>query len=769
MGYSKLPSFSNKSKENQRLPKALLPAAALRIVGVTLIFAVIWLPWLAYNHVPELTIGSGMIEQGRSIPDDALLNELGKYDLGKTFHWVDDRELIGAAEKILLGTVELPGFPITNIKAPFKAAAMASGPTMWQLFVHSLGVPNVLMAAYRTSGRSEFLRAAADYLVAYDAYESTTWKPGGFLWNDTWSRFVRNDHAVAARVPVLSEFWRLYRKSPDYQPDVAEAVFRMAARCAYLLADPSRFTVATNHGIMQNLALCNVGLSFPTLPNTKGYCKLAFMRLDKQLAFFINDEGFVLEHSPGYQRFALRLLGIAFRYLSLLDQDVPVQWMRKYEAAQRVYAVIRRPDGSIPVFGDTDGKIDRKGPVITATADNQRHARLSERAWSPDRALFFAPIAGYCLWWNRLGAWPDPRQLSQTAIAWSNFDGMGHKHADELSLTVWAAGTSWWTNVGYWPYDILGRDMAESWVGANAPHFVGEPAQSLRKTRVRNYGWDGDLKMIDLERNGPGSYRARRQIINLGPGTWIVIDTSSGVHEGRSQTIWTTSPTVNLKEDGVTESYTLTDASTGQSLQAFFEGIPSITRQVINGSLSPFGGWSVVDGMVRSAPSVVIEQPADSLWMLAAWSLMHGFSSEFELTEAPQMRRWAGEEEWKIALPTTNGPATIERRGIRIDLSTGSGRLSSLELSAGPDVSRERAELRAALATASKNFGAVDMSGVYRLKVTVVLLAALVVGATILRVMRRFNPAWTPILRLIITTGWLLLSVYLIFLRAQLV
>jgi len=248
----------------------------MRWATVTLVFSLIWGPWFAYHHVPEPSVSPELIERARQVPDDALLAELGGYDLYRALHWTDERQLITAAEKLLIGQVELPKFEVGTVRLPLNAAEMASQPTMWQLFVHSLGLPRVLLDAYKADGRAEFLTAAADHLLAYDAFEASGWVPGGYLWNDTWQRFVRNDHAIAARSIVLTEFWRLYRHSPNYRPDVAEAVLRIAAHGAHLLTDPSRFTVATNHGVMQNLAACNIQLSFPSLPGVEGLCRLAW-------------------------------------------------------------------------------------------------------------------------------------------------------------------------------------------------------------------------------------------------------------------------------------------------------------------------------------------------------------------------------------------------------------------------------------------------------------------------------------------------------------
>ena len=181
-----------------RIFAVLCGSAVLAVLGV------MWQPWFAHNHVPEHTLMSGTIEAARLTPDDATLNELGGDHLYPPLPWKDDRQLLAAAEKLLSGRIELPGFHPATFTLPLDAASMASGETKWQLFVHSLGLPRTMLDAYKANGRIEFLSAAAEYLVAYDVFEGSGWGLNGYLWNDGWSRFVRNDHAVAARVPDRS-------------------------------------------------------------------------------------------------------------------------------------------------------------------------------------------------------------------------------------------------------------------------------------------------------------------------------------------------------------------------------------------------------------------------------------------------------------------------------------------------------------------------------------------------------------------------------------
>ena len=748
----------------------LTPATLCLIVA--LVFWVIWVPWFSYNHVPdpEPEVTRGAAAAALRIPTKDVLEEIGRFSLLDPFEWSDDKETILAAEKILAGRVEIPGFPVGALPRPRGPIEMASGPTMWQLFIHSLSVPRLLLDAYKASGREEFLRGAAKYLVEYDAYEGSEWfLPGAYLWYDGWRIFVRNDHAVAARALMLIEFWRIYRDHADYDPNVGSAIFNMAARCAYLLAEPRRFTVATNHGVMQNLALCSIGLAFPTLPDAEGFCRLAFERLDEQLSFFINDEGFMLEHSPGYQGFSLRLVGIGLRLRTLSGQPVPKTWNRKYQAAQRIYALLRRPDGSLPMFGDTNGGSQSNGPVVTVVDAAGGTGPLIERSWTPDAATLLAPVAGYAVWWDALEKWPGLRGLSQTAIAWSNFDGMGHKHADEPSVSIWAGGTPWLDNVGYWSYDAAGRELAESWAGSNAPHFVGEQTNSKRETRLRFHGRSDGLSAIDLERVGPDQISTRRQLIHVGRNIWIVIDTSAALPGKLVRTIWTMAPDTKVKELVTPGAYLLVDGNSANSLHAFFSSGNSTSQRLVTGSESPFAGWRVFEGSIRRAPSFVVERRADRPWSLAAWSVENPSVVGMSLTATPKMREWQGADNWQLELPTGAGSVLLTRRQGQLVLTPESGVQSSLSMEQGADVARSRAEIGRSLSAAAAKYGAPNMSGVYRVKVSVLLLFQIVASWIIVRRIGVRRNEWLFRAGAISVLIWVLTSLYFVFVRTPLV
>ena len=515
---------------------------------------------------------------------------------------------------------------------PFDASDIDKGSKQWQLYLASFKIPYLLLRAYEVTGRDDFLVTAQDIILGWASYERKAWLPKGYLWND---------HAIASRICVLAKFWKLYRNHPDYESEVAKHIFQLTARSGQLLAKPSHFTFSTNHGIMQNLALWQICLAFPALPNVERYKQLALERMRDQMTFFINNEGIVLEHSAEYQKTGVELIGMASRYLTLMNIPIPEEWRVKFAKAKAFYAQLRRPDGTLPMFGDTGNGRDNLGPLVTNVDSNGKSEILNySKNWIPKQSRSLYPVAGYCVWWDGLDAWPNEKALSQTVVAWSNFPGHAHKHADEMSVLLWAGGQTWWTNVGYWGYGTKGRSEAVSWAGSNAPHLIDENADSVRNTKLKFHGWSEHLAVIDLERRGPREYVARRQVVHLKPNLWIVLDHTFGNEDQRTTTTWTTSYHVNLRKGERPGSYILETKDSNVKLTKFILTSEGAKISQFKGSFSPFAGWE----SHKPASAIVIEQPANDSWAAAIWSMQNSFGPMLQFTEPPSMQYWEGPE-----------------------------------------------------------------------------------------------------------------------------
>ncbi|MEW6602101.1 MAG: heparinase II/III family protein, partial [Nitrospirota bacterium] len=411
------------------------------------------------------------------MPEDPVLDEIEGFFSNANNG--NSRKLIRTAEEILKGDISFSGIHDEKIHMPFSIDDYISGIPEMNLLMARLEIPRILLAAYEVSGNDKFLIATCDMISSFASYEKNMILPKGLIWND---------HAIAERISVLAKFWKYYRRHRTFNTEAGKAVLLLVSRSGRLLSKPSHFTFASNHGIMQNLALLQICIAFPAIPNVNLYKETSLDRMSDQMKYYVNNEGIVLEHSAGYQRAGIKFMGMLFQYLTSLNIKIPDEWQGKYENAKLFYAQLRRPDGSLPMYGDTAYWKDSLGPPIVETDPKGKIKDLSyHQDWRPlyDQSLY--PVAGYSIWWDGLGHWPDDNELSQTSIVWSYFPGHAHKHADEMSVLIYAKGHSWWTNTGYWSYGNKNRSKAISWNGSNAPHLVNEDAESNRVTNLNCY------------------------------------------------------------------------------------------------------------------------------------------------------------------------------------------------------------------------------------------------------------------------------------------
>lgn len=730
-----------------RLPPPLLrlPQSIVVLLPVLTLIRV-WLPELAHYRVREATISPDVVAAARPAPSDEVLLELRGFYLFPLEQRTPELET-RLAERILQGRLELPETPPSPVSLPFAASDLEVASPASLMFA-GLVVPELLLAAYASTGRDTFFVAARDYLLAWNAYERDAWLPKGLLWND---------HATAARVRVVGEFWRLYRARPDYDPEVGRAVLQQAARYGEFLLRPDHFTFSTNHGVMQNIGLLHLSLAFPSLPQTARYREVALARLHEQMPFFIDAEGVIREHSAGYQAFGLEVLGMAFRALTLAGIPIPDEWARKYERAATFFAQLRRPDATLPANGDTDGAARRAIPhVTTIDAQGRAAARYLPDRWDRSLGATLRGDAGYWVEWSvppeRAGV--DPAR--QTMVTWTQRPPEAHKHADELAVFVWSEGVSWLTGTGYWPYSSPHRAVASSWSSSNAPHLVDEPFGSQRTPRLLASGSNPRLGAVDLERTGPGTFRVRRQVVRFEPGGWVILDVAQTPTAHR--TVWTVPPSVNVRAVSAGQfALEATRTSAGARLVALASGGAAIREY--RGSETPFAGWHVEHGALLPAPAITIDQPAGESWLVVALTVGSQHSA------AGGAPRWSLEspERWALTLPGVSGLVHVAREGdlLRVTPGSGAGRADTLRLAPAPDATESFRALATAYRSIAPTYPRFQEYGARRLKVTYLVLLLVVAQELVLFLTRRFVPRWSGPLRVASVFAWIGVVVWL--------
>lgn len=712
--------------------RATLPAVAL--LGPLLALLAVWGPLLAHYHVADLPVTPGLVGTLRRTPTGDIFTALDDIRYDTPMNAPDTA--VKRADEFLRERFPGRGGDILAVGPLPNRAALAAGMPGDQLDVSSMIVADTLLEAYRRTGQERYLAAAWDSAVAWARFEHSAWFPVGLLWND---------HAIAARLLVLSRLWGEVRGRADL--DVAEAtdVLAFVSRSVRLLAAPTHYTPWTNHGIMQNLALLHAGIAFPGLAGTTEGVRVAIERLGQHLPYYVADGGVVLEHSAGYHDFAIHLLGLGMRYLALLGEDVPAAWRDRYRAAECWQRRLLRPDGTLPGYGDT-----AQTPRSAALMAESAHVVCAPGAASwLDEEFGYAALRG--------GGAPD----DQLFMTWANFAGRAHKHDDELAVWLWAAGRDWLAASGYWPYGDIDRDAAVSWRGTNAPHDTGEEGRSGGASRLLGSALGGSLQLLDVERQAPDGRYYRRQVVGIAGEGLLVVDTSRAAEgpRGGTTSVWTFSPGTILQRHGSSDTaIQLLDPQSGRTIGSYWLCAPRCTVTRLAGSRRPFGGLVADAGVIRPTESLVVAVE-DGGWRAVFWATGSGDEAA-PAAVALEQRGDAGH--WLLSIERQNHTVRVQRDGATLSREGPSTAATTVPVHpAAAQHARVGAATARYLEVADRFPLFRDHIG-YRWKATAAILALAVAQVLVLWLLARLG-AGRGVRTLLASGGWLAITGWLYY------
>lgn len=708
--------------------------------AVAAFVALVWLPEISAYWVPNVSPDSDQQERARFQPADAILDEIARQRFGmpdkpEALGPVARQYAIQRADNLLSGQVAFADEPPTAVSVPFESSNLSRGSPAYQLHVASMGTVDIMLDAYQATGRRRYLDAAMRELSAFDRVDRWSLIPRGLLWND---------HALANRMSIIAHMWRVIRRGSLAEPRFERELLSFASRTAARLAKPNLFTYRTNHGVMQNLALLQYAAAFPSLIDAADMKELACKRLEEQLRYYVSPEGVVLEHSAGYQEFGLDLLEIGNRLAAITGCSAAAALKDALLRVSRVSRLLRRPDGSLPVYGNTDHQL--------------RIVSAPDGAAVPDVSAALLPASGLSVWWSGLEKGTQSQSLSQTVVTWSAFPTGAHKHADEMSVVIWAQDQQLLGGTGYWPYSTPGYGEAQGWRSSNAPHFVGEPARSTRYTRLLGAAQAQRVRSIHLERELDDGSRLRRRVIEIDGRAWIIVDSVDSSRTLAVERLWTLPPEVAVRPIGERAFRLTGSARSGARLSLLGDVAGSPT--VIQGSLDPFGGWIVRNSVPVAAPAIVVRQaPRRSLLVTVIEA--DPDPRRFEQEPLPQLASGSDTEQGHVMVRIHDGPveAVWERRHLELRFGDGSlVRLSDTAETAAVD--QVRLATIAAYESTAQRYPRFREITAYRYKLSYLGLVLLVLQEFTAWAVRRLFAQYLATLRLLATLSWLAVGLY---------
>jgi hypothetical protein len=406
------------------------------------------------------------------------------------------------------------------------------------------------------------------------------------------------------------------------------------------------------------LGLLHAGLVFPLFREASDWRTVALQVLTDECRRQVHADGVHFEQSTCYQRYTadtyLSLLALASRTAMPLPGDIAERTARMVD----VLVAVRRPDGTMPAIGDTDGgrllpvterdSGDIRGTCALAAALFARPAFASasdgaapELLWllgrdglrrydavrpepsAPAMRLF---ASGYAV--MRSDASPAAHHLIADAGPLGCPTSSGHGHADLLSvqLSIFGdpclvdAGTGGYTPEPQWR-DYFRGTAAHSTVRLDGVDQA-EPAGPFRwhqrpSARMRAWRSDSVADVLDLEHDAYARLAdpvlCRRRIVFVKPDYWLVVDDLQGAASHGIDLTFQFAPEVRITAGP--EPWIRAETRRGHTLWLLPMASTSVKTVISCGELDPPRGWvSAAYGQREPAPAVRFTADATLPW-----------------------------------------------------------------------------------------------------------------------------------------------------------
>jgi uncharacterized heparinase superfamily protein len=428
--------------------------------------------------------------------------------------------------------------------------------------------------------------------------------------------------------------WGLYLLSdcPSFAGSALGYLWQgLIAHARYLYAQLERH-VANNHLLVEAKTLAVLGLLFPELPQAGRWFQTGLATLWTQVRRQFHPDGVHSEQATQYHCLCTSELWELVHLLQQNDYAIPSDVLDRFAASVRFQNTILKPDGHIPLFGDS--------------ARHDLHIRFDAR-WALgglDEARFPTGSPDEETRWL-MGSMPgsdgaDSLELAPTSQAFSQGGYVvmreadhclvldcgpfgdrlvpSHGHADALSFELCAFGQTLLTDSGGYSYHappvwrhyfrgtaahntvVVDQQDQSELVGKR---LVQDPAQARLLQWCTTPVADWAIAEHDgYERLNP-PVRHRRCVLFVKPHYWLLLDSLLG--EGEHQLDWHfhLPPGAAVTQEPGSNALNASVDEVGLIIQT--TPVPNLKTKIWKGETSPPRGWvSLESGYKSPAPEV---------------------------------------------------------------------------------------------------------------------------------------------------------------------
>ncbi|MEE4175231.1 MAG: alginate lyase family protein [Xanthomonadales bacterium] len=555
------------------------------------------------------------------------------------------KALIERADAVCLGTFDLLGHgplsfghpvnwhldPVSGQESPqvhwsridpLDPAQVGDSKVVWELNRHQWLLD--LGQAWRLTGDERYARRFIT--LALD-----------WIYRNPYGMGINWSSALEVAMRSLSWCWALglFRGSRALTPDVFHTLLEaLQGHARFIERYLSRYYSPNTHLTVEALALYTLGTLLHELQDAERWQSLGRRVLLEQLPIQVPRSGVYFEQSTRYQYYTLEIY-LQFAILAARNDDALPELVDERIADMLDFLLdLRRPDGTIPQIGDTDGGWlcplvrrdvgDYRGVFSIAAVhlEDPHYAwaagsvtqearclfgREAEVRWQrlapqspPEHALRVHEDGGYVV--MRSGWEPDAHHLIFDTGPIGHPGCAGHGHADLLAVQLSAFGENFLVDPGTGCY-TTGSPWRDYFRGT-AAHNTVRVDQRDQVDTAGPFAWK-DLPSARLLSSGLGSRDVfataehdayarlrdpvthRRHVRFLQPGYWLIIDELEGKAAHDVELRFQFAP-LPVEED--VRGWFRARGEHGSLLLRTFSSAP-LASELVTGAEEPMAGW----------------------------------------------------------------------------------------------------------------------------------------------------------------------------------
>jgi hypothetical protein len=317
-------------------------------------------------------------------------------------------------------------------------------PNICQLFLHAFLPIKYLIQGYNINSNNDYLDLASKLIKSWLEYEP-----------NSKNRFTWYDHSASDRVLVMIYFILTIKNNniSKYNHLINKIDDSIKKHTEFLYDDHNY--KSNNHGTMVDRALYIVSIYLDDDFSMK-YRKKSIDRLKKAVKINFSDQMVYLENSIGYHLFTLELFFTIEKLVLNLFGDSLGDVLNKTSIEKSIDFLIHcsKPNLSFPMIGDMN-ELSLKMHMFIMSEKNYSPLEWllssGQSGENPEELFKVYQTEGYAFFRN---SWDMTRQNEITYASFrSGFLTKSHKHADDLSFTLFTKGKDIFVDPGIYTYE----------------------------------------------------------------------------------------------------------------------------------------------------------------------------------------------------------------------------------------------------------------------------------------------------------------------------